>query len=90
MKARFVKHIDGWKGDARLYKLWPAMADGTSKHQFVIVSAVVVQSCGPETYIFPATHTGEPKSFMELPGSFRGSLDHALALKNAGYTVVEQ
>jgi hypothetical protein len=71
------------------------LAGGTEAHaEYVIVSAVVAYS-GPETYIFPArTSTERPGGFesinsLELPGSFRGSLDHAQALNNAGYRVLD-
>lgn len=54
---------------------------------YVIVSAADVPLSGPETYIFPATAKGEIDDFGELEGSYRGGLDHRLALENAGYEV---
>ena len=53
----------------------------------VIVSAVVAMFSGPETYIFPANDKGEITDWGELDGSFKGDLDHAQALRNAGYEV---
>ena len=85
--AKFVRRLDGWKGDARLYQLDPALPDGG--HRYVIVSAAIVSLTGPETYIFPASESGEPIDMLELNGSFRGELDHAQALRNAGYDVDE-
>ena len=94
--AKFVRQIEGWQGDARLYRLSDPMAwekwtsdDGVSKNEanHVIVSAVVALYSGPETYIFPADSDGNCLDFGELTGSFRGSLDHAAALEDAGYEV---
>lgn len=82
--ATFIKTIDGWRSDARLYSLSEPL-DG---HDNVIVSAVVATFSGPETYIFAATRDGECVDFGELDGSFRGGLDHERALKSAGYGVV--
>jgi hypothetical protein len=91
--ATFIKSLDGFRGDARLYKLNPPLEDrGYSddeikKHEFVIVSAVNAMFSGPETYIFPATSDGEVVDYGELDGSFKGDQDHARALENAGYEV---
>jgi hypothetical protein len=93
-QAVFVKNLEGWKGDAKLYKMLPPLVStdyddkSVETHEFVIVSAVVAMYSGPETYIFPATEEGEAKDYMELEGSFRGGLDHAEALRAAGYEVV--
>ena len=35
----------------------------------------------PETYVFPADAKGTIVHWSELPGSFRGGLDHARALR---------
>lgn len=51
---------------------------------FVIVSAAEVPYSGPETYIFTADPYGRIASFSDLPGSFRGALDHERALRGAG------
>jgi len=56
--------------------------------EFVVVSAIVAMFSGPETYIFPGNEAGEVTDWGELPGSFKGSLDHESALRGAGYTVV--
>ena len=86
MTATFVKQLRGgnWGGDARLYRLDPPM-DGV---EHVIVSAVHVLGL-PETYIFSARADGsDVVSWTELNGSFKGDLDHARALRNAGYDVL--
>lgn len=87
MKATHMKPVDGMRGDARLYRLDPPLADYDGDvHEFVIVSAVVADS-GPETYIFPADESGKITDWLEMPGSFKGALDHVAALANAGYEV---
>ena len=93
-QAVFVKNLEGFTGDAKLYKMLPPLVatdyDGKTveTHEFVIVSATVAMFSGPETYIFPATEYGECKSYGELDGSYRGGLDHAEALRCAGYEAV--
>jgi len=79
--ATWVKRLDRFNGHAALYKLDPPF-DG---HEFVVVSDVDVMFSGPETYIFPATASGEVTDWIELAGSFRGGRDHARALSGAGY-----
>ena len=45
---------------------------------------------GPETYIFGADAEGNVLRWGELEGSFRGDIDHARALRGAGYTVIDK
>lgn len=87
-KAQYVRHLNGFVGEARLYKLSePLEAYGTDEvFTYVIVSGVVAYS-GPETYIFPSNEEGKITDWGELHGSFRGEIDHVQALENAGYTV---
>ncbi len=93
--ATEVKKLKDFTGDARLFKCEPPMEwkDGweddakTKKSKYVVVSATVAMFSGPETYIFPANAKGEVVSWGELDGSFKGSLDHAEALRGAGYGV---
>jgi len=83
-------NLKTFSGAANLYRLSRPLKDYDGKgHRFVIVSAKDVMFSGPETYIFPATEDGEIVDWMEMPGSFRGSLDHNQALRNAGYEVVD-
>lgn len=77
------KKLNGFRGDARVYHLSEPL-DGA---EYVVVSAVVVPYSGPETYIFPADENGEIVDYGELDGSYRGGLDHELALAQAGYAV---
>ena len=93
--ATFVRQLDGFQGDARLFKCDPPIAydfdwetdKPTKKSDHVVVSAVNAMITGPETYIFPADEEGDILNWSELDGSFRGSFDHEQALRNAGYTV---
>lgn len=92
--AIFIRQLTyGWSGDARLFRLDPPLAEhrfdsAVVFYQYVIVSGVNVMFSGNETFIFPAFENGEPVSFDELEGSFKGDIDHALALRGAGYEVV--
>lgn len=90
--ATFVRACPGFRGDARLYRLSEPMEwedyEGKRECECVIVSGVDAFGCGLETYIFPAREdSDEPLSWAELPGSFRGGIDHAEALRAAGYEV---
>ena len=102
-KAILIKKLDGFTGDARLYRLDPPLImkdyDGNvildkkgnaTAHQYVVVSATDAMFSGPETFIFPANKTGNITSWSELNGSFKGDLDHEEALRNAGYSIVEE
>lgn len=85
--TRLVANLD-MRGNAALYRLSEALEDyDGNKHEYVVVSAVDVPFSGPETYIFGANENGAIVDWMELPGSFRGALDHNEALEGAGYTV---
>jgi hypothetical protein len=92
--AKFVRDLDGFSGDARLYRLSEPIRAGYEPFDepdervlthHVVVSGTVVAFSGPETYIFGADSEGEIISWAELPGSFQGSIDHAEAIRNAGW-----
>ena len=83
--ALFVRHLDGYHGDARLYRVEPRLEG----FRHVIVSAIdPIMLEQPETYIFGADHYGKVLAWRELDGSFRGGINHKKALKRAGYDVV--
>lgn len=86
--ACLVKKLNGFTGDARLYKLSEPVWDEDDKKttEYVVVSAASVMGA-PETYIFPADENGKVIAWGELPGSFKGGLDHAKALRGAGWNV---
>lgn len=80
--------LEGFRGHAALYRLTPPIKD----YEYVIASAVTTMQFGgdgPETYLFPATAEGEIVNFGELPGSMKGTLSHAEALLNAGYSLAK-
>lgn len=102
-KAYRLKRLTEWHSEAWLYRLEPPMEvagydyvnDDSDKfvaithiYEYVIVSAVVADYTGPETYIFHADSDGKALDMLELDGSYRGGLDHAQALANAGYSVI--
>jgi hypothetical protein len=95
--ATFVRQVDGWRGDARLYRLSEPIVynegdDDEGVTSYVIVSAVDFPSLFgqvTETYIFPANEDGTTINFGELDGSFKDGCDHELALEGAGYAIAE-
>lgn len=98
MKATLIKNLTGFRDDARLYQVTPpikytnyndAGEEETHETSHVVVSGANVPITGPETYIFPSNEEGEIISWMELSGSFRGPINHAKALRCAGYETNE-
>lgn len=81
-KATFVKNVQGFSGDARLYAMNPKH-DG---QEFVIVSKIN-NMYGRETYIFPADADGKVTDWLEMRGSMRGSHSHNEVLNGIGYEV---
>jgi len=84
--ATLLKDLDGFTGDASLYRLDPPL-DG---HAYVVVSATYALFGSPpglQTYIFPSDADGQVTNWGELDGSYEGDLDHEKALHRAGYTV---
>ncbi len=98
MEAKFLKNMRGsFTGDARLYELSKPVTfdkgydDDSNPIQgetyFVVVSGTHVMFSGPETYVFPADQDGNVLDWGELDGSFRGDIDHEVALEGLGYKV---
>src|SRR3982751_1820931 len=93
--AKKIATLEGWHGIAHVFELDPPIEygwddDDRATTQYVIVSAADVMFTGPETYIFAAEKQGDifdVADWGELPGSFRGALDHAKALEGLGYVV---
>lgn len=79
-KATYIKPAKDMRGDARLYRLSKPLEG----NEYVIVSGIS-NEWGTETYIFGADDKGSIIHWGELPGSFKGSIDHAAALEEAGY-----
>jgi len=83
-----VKSVKEAKGRACLYKL----SDPLMGYEYVVVSAAKdhrdnYNNVIGETFIFGSDETGQIKSFLELPGSYKGGLDHQKALNDAGYDI---
>ena len=86
--AQFIKEMNNFKGDARLYKLSKPIHFDDEKTNYVIVSGANAMFSGPETYIFPSDKDGKILDWGELPGSFRGSIDHETAMLGAGFEII--
>ena len=83
-----IKNIREARGRACLYKLSEPLVG----YEYVVVSAAKdfkdqYNNMIGETYIFGSDETGKIKSFLELPGSYKGGLDHQKALNDAGYDI---
>jgi len=98
-QARRIKQLEEqFRGDAALYELSEPMTwedwgeDKQEQHQtyYVAVSAVALDIGGPETYIFPTDDQGYVLNWIEMEGSYKGGLDHNMALENTGYEIVER
>ena len=97
MKATFIrKRDDGWRGDARHYRLsqpmhW-TMFDGDAEEIVhattnIVVSRVFVPGQGFETYIFAADEFGSVTSWLDLPGSQKGNISHEGLLEALGWVI---
>lgn len=82
-----------WKA---VYRLEPPVTGNNGQPcEYVLCSAAYappfrnVLPAQRETYIFPCSVAGDVLDWEELPGSQRGTLEHAAALERAGYTIVE-
>ena len=94
-------NLPGFSGDAALYRLDPPLEHHEygdpepTKHSLVIASAITMDydflepDKRTETYLFPADAEGKVTSWGELPGSMKGTLSHADALREAGYEVAK-
>lgn len=82
-KATFVKNVQNFSGDARLYAMTPALGG----HEFVIVSKIQ-NMFGRETFIFPADADGKVSDWDEMPGSMVGNHSHNEVLNGVGYEVI--
>jgi hypothetical protein len=93
--AIFIRDLPTTRTGAtqKLWRLSEPLVDEVGKgFNYVVTSAVNApfSGSGPETYIFPADTTGKVLDWLELPGSFRGALDHERAIRGAGYSIVER
>lgn len=69
-------------------KLYKLSKNGSINNEYVVVSSVFAfDTSQEETLIFAADETGKIIDWNDLPGSYRGGMDHELALQNAGYKI---
>ena len=80
-----IKNVKEAQGRACLYEL----SEPLGGYEYVIVSAVKsrLTDMDGETLIFGSDESGKIKSFLELPGSYNGGMDHQKALNDAGYDI---
>lgn len=95
MNITFVKTINNEpKRKQAVYKTdEPVTVTGdfgcTVTSQYFLVSAVVAfDHGGQETFIFASDEEGNPITWIELPGSRRGTMSHRQVLEEAGYTPI--
>ena len=87
--AKRIRKLEGFTGEAWLYKVNPAMKfNDTEKTNFVVSSAAIATFSGPETLIFPANKKGKIIHWGELNGSGRGFLNCDKAIKRAKYKII--
>ena len=55
-----------------------------------VVTCAVYAFSGPETYVVPANAAGKITDWGELPGSFRGALDHDAAIDGYVASLVQE
>lgn len=80
--ARKIKNVN----DRQI--LWEVLPriDG---YKYVITSVSNVQFTGPETFMFAADENGIIINWSELPGSYRGELNHNKCFENINYQIHE-
>jgi hypothetical protein len=80
--ARKIKNVNSHQ------ILWEALPR-IEGYKFVITSTSNVQFTGPETYMFAADEKGNIIDWCELPGSYRGELNHEKCFEEIGYKIDE-
>lgn len=78
------KNLDTFKGTAWLVEMSEEIEvglrpTGTLKTRYFIISTARTIA-GYETYIFPGDENGEPRSWTELPGSQKDTIDREAAV----------
>jgi hypothetical protein len=87
--ATFIKSINRIHGASQeLFKMEPPIEHYNGLFfDHVMVSGIYVLG-EPETFIFGASEDGEVLDWIEMDGSFKGAINIARALNDAGYEVV--
>lgn len=89
MKAKFIKDMNNFRGEAKIYEVSPAISFGDNENTKFIIVSKIDNEFGQETYIFPANEDGEIKDYCELSGSQKGDISHGQVLRDAGYEICE-
>jgi hypothetical protein len=87
IKAEFVQELDGWRGDVQLYKLSEPVESPSGEMTSHVAVSGIDNEWGTETYIFACDEHRENVDFLEMEGSFRGSIDHEAAIMGAGWVL---
>ena len=96
--AKFIRRCGRpWSGDARLYELFPPLTvrhsriDSDDRHMVTLAYVIVSLSTKPfgaQSYMFASDKDGDSGSWISLPGSKDGILDHRAPLAEHGYVIV--
>jgi hypothetical protein len=81
--SKFVTKIKDVNGRQVLWKAEPPLEG----HEYIITSESNVMFTGAETYIFASDKDGNITDWCELPGSYRGELNHKKCFSNIGYNI---
>lgn len=85
MNHKIANKIKTISDNKVLWEVFPRI----NGHKHVVTSAVTLQFTGPETYMFAADEKGNIIDWEELPGSYRGSVEHKKCFESIGYNVNE-
>ena len=89
MKAQLIEQgLPEFTGSANLYELDEYVKfdktideeDGFFFNHVIVSGVAMAEFNTTETYIFPANEEGKVLNWMELPGSFKGEINHEKAL----------
>ena len=85
--ALFVKDLDNFRGEAKLYKLsepidfgWDYESEDVEGKTEYVVASGISNEFGTETFIFATDQDGKVLDWGELEGSFSGGIDHQEAI----------
>jgi hypothetical protein len=81
--SKFATKVKDVNSKQVMWQLEPPL-DG---NKYVITSASTVDFTGPETYLFACDKEGNITNWCELPGSYRGELNHKRCFANIGYCI---
>jgi hypothetical protein len=86
MRATPIREIEGYKGQAILYKMDPPVQHGDDSYEYVIASSAPrMMWTKPETLIFPSNAEGEINGYHSLGGG--SYLNQPQALDTIGYEI---